>query len=169
MFDKPYLLKGKHATYARFLSATTERLDKEAKAAGIFNTTVEMYVVASLIGAVYNNKVAVDTASTDSYSIFGDAIIGKQSDLDFVYRLILLADDSENLTDDEKIQSAFKDDENEEKTAKNLDLFHQYMRGGIEWLYENITEDATTKEDYLQNINGIVKLYKEDFNESYDN
>ena len=163
MFDKPYILKGKHATYARFLSATTERLDKEAKIAGIFKTTVEMYVVAPLIGAAYNLKVLEDINSNDSYTIFGDAIIGQQENLDVVFRLVMLTDNSIKLTNDEKIARAFKDDENIDNTTKNLELFHQYMRGGVEWLYEQITEGATTKEDYLAKVNDIVKLYKQDY------
>ncbi len=163
MFDKPYMIKGKHATYARFLSATTARLDKGAKVAGIFGTTVEMYVVAPLIGAAYNRRVDEDNSSSDSYTIFGDAIIKQQENLDAVYRLIMLVDDSQKLSNDEKIARAFKEDEIPDKVSQNLELFHQYMRGGIEWLYEQTTDGATTKEDYLAKIDEIVNQYIEDF------
>ena len=37
------------------------------------------------------------------------------------------------------------------------------MRGGLEWLYEQFTDGATTKEDYLEKVYEIVSLYKEDF------
>ena len=163
MFDKPYTIKGKHATYARFLSATTGRLDKEAKVAGIFKTTVEMYVVAPLIGAAYNRKADEDKDSSDSYTIFGDAIIGQQENLDAAYRLIMLADNSAKLTSDEKIARAFKEDEIPDKVNQNLELFHQYMRGGIEWLYEQTIEGATTKEDYLAKVDAIVSQFIQDF------
>lgn len=73
---------------------------------------------------------------------------------------------------DEKIDRAFRYDEHPEKLAKNLELFHQYMRGGIEWLYEHFTDGTTTKEDYLEKVYEVVSLYKEDFgidiNESVD-
>lgn len=37
------------------------------------------------------------------------------------------------------------------------------MRGGLEWLYEQATEDAITREDYLKRIMEIVNQYSEDF------
>ncbi|NLD50199.1 MAG: hypothetical protein GX660_23935 [Clostridiaceae bacterium] len=164
MFNKPYLLKGKHASYIRFLSAQTKINDKNAKGAFVFRTAVEIYKTAPLIGLAYNRKSQEDTQSSDSYTIFGDAIIGHQADLDFAFRLVMLADNSTELSSDERVDRAFKQDEQHEKLAQNLELFHQYMRGGLEWLYEHITDGATTKEDYLEKVYEIVKFYKEDFN-----
>jgi hypothetical protein len=42
-------------------------------------------------------------------------------------------------------------------------LFHAYFRGGVEWLYEQATEDATTQQDYLRRIVELVNQYSEDF------
>jgi hypothetical protein len=163
MFNKDYELKGKHATYIRFLSATTNRLDKTAKAAGIINTAVDIYAIAPLIGLAYNKKAAEDNSSNDTYSILASQIINHQADLDFAFRLVMLADNSTELSSDEKIDRAFRQDEQPEKLAENLELFHQYMRGGLEWLYEHFTDGATTKEDYLEKVYEVVNLYNEDF------
>ncbi len=163
MFNSDYEIKGKHATYIRFLSATTNRLDKTAKVAGIINTAVDIYAIAPLIGLAYNKKALEDNSSNDTYRIFSSQIINHQSDLDFSYRLVMLADNSTGLSSDEKIDRAFKQDEQPEKLKENLELFHQYMRGGLEWLYEKVTDGATTKEDYLEKVYEIVNLYKEDF------
>lgn len=163
MFNKPYLLKGKHATYIRFLSAQTKINDKTAKGAFVIKTAVEIYKTAPLIGLAYNRKSPEDTQSNDSYTIFGDAVIGHQADLDFAFRLVMLADNSTGLFSDDKIDRAFRQDEQPEKLAENLELFHQYMRGGLEWLYDHFTDGATTKEDYLEKVYEVVSLYKEDF------
>ncbi len=163
MFNKPYILKGKHATYIRFLSAQTKVNDKNAKGAFVVRTAVEIYKTAPLIGLAYNKKSPEDTQSNDSYTIFGDAVIGHQADLDFAFRLVMLADNSTGLSSDDKIDRAFRQDEQPEKLAVNLELFHQYMRGGLEWLYEQFTDGATTKEDYLEKVHEVVSLYKEDF------
>ena len=45
----------------------------------------------------------------------------------------------------------------------NLDLFHAHFRGGVEWLDEQATEDATTQQDYLRHINKLVNHFSEDF------
>ncbi|TCL55733.1 hypothetical protein EDC14_105416 [Hydrogenispora ethanolica] len=163
MFNNDYELKGKHATYIRFLSATTNRLDKTAKAAGIINTAVDIYAIAPLIGLAYNKKATEDNSSNDTYSILASQIINHQADLDFAFRLVMLADNSTELSSDEKIDRAFRQDEQPEKLAENLELFHQYMRGGIEWLYEHFTDGATTREDYLEKVYEVVNLYNEDF------
>lgn len=168
MFDKPYILKGKHATYIRFLSAQTKNNDKNAKGAFVIKTAVQIYAIAPLIGLAYKIMVSEDRESNDEYTIFGDAVINHQKELDFAYRLVMLTDNSTGLTDDEKISRAFKEDEEIDKLSSNLELFHQYMRGGIEWLYEQFTDGATTKENYLEKICEVVHLYKEDFNISIE-
>ena len=163
MFTKSYRLVGKHATYVRFLNAYTHTLDKEAQVAGIFANAADVYMIAPLIGVAYDRRSPIDTESSDDISIFADQITHRQEQLDIVYRLVMLSERSKDLSSDECIERAFKNDEIPEKVSANLDLFHQYMRGGVEWLYEQITHNATTPEDYLEKVKDIVNLYAEDF------
>lgn len=163
MFNKPYEFKGKHATYIRFLSASTQRLDKEAKIAGIFDAAADIYMIAPLIGTAYNLRSPVDNSIQDSYTIFGDAIINRQVSLEAVYRLIMLSEKSIDLSSSERIERAFKDDEILENVNANVELFHEYMRGGIEWLYEHINEGTTPQDDYLEKVKELVNLYADDF------
>ena len=163
MFEKGYVIKGKHATYMRFLSATTEKLNKEAKVAAVFRYNVDIYTVAPLIGVIYNLRADEDKASDDDLSIFAEAIINNQENLTYIYRLVMLSENSLGLTNEQKIDRAFKDDEEPEKLAKNMELFHQYMRGGVEWLYCQFTEGATTKDDYFTKIQEVVENFKLDF------
>ena len=69
---------------------------------------------------------------SDYTTIFAGAIIKRQKQLDTVYRLVMLSERSTDLTDDERVTRAFCDGEVPEKLAANLDLFHQFMRGGVE-------------------------------------
>jgi len=167
MFTKDYRVLGKHATYIRFLNAYTQNLDKEAKIAGIFAIAVDVYMVAPLIGAAYNRKAPVDTESKDDLNILASQLVARHKQLDDIYRLVMLSEKSTDLSDDDRIDRAFKADENPELLEENLELFHQYMRGGVEWLYEQVTGDATTKEDYLEKIREIVTLFSDDFELSH--
>ena len=169
MFNKDYRVLGKHATYIRFLNAYTQNLDKEAKVAGIFAIAVDVYMVAPLIGAAYNRKAPVDTESKDDLNILASQIVTRQKPLDDIYRLVMLSEKSTNLSDDDRIERAFKTDENPELLEANLELFHQYMRGGVEWLYEHVTEGGNLQEDYLDKIREIVTLYANDFEISQEN
>jgi hypothetical protein len=165
MFNQDYVITGKHAHYVKFLNAYQRNLDKDkyGKNAGIFPLAVDVYMVAPLVGATYNRYVPVDNETSDSTRIFAEAIIRRQKQLDTVYRLVMLSERSSTLTDDERVTRAFRDDEAPEKLAANLDLFHQYMRGGVEWLYEQATEDATTQEDFFKRIMELVNQFSEDF------
>ncbi|MDR3258593.1 MAG: hypothetical protein LBT51_03145 [Fusobacteriaceae bacterium] len=162
MFDKDIELKGKHATYVKFLNAHSSQQDKSKGDPNIFATAIDVYMIAALIGVSYNIKSQEDKTSSDGISIFVSAFKNHFSDIEIVYRLVFLSEKSTDLSDNEKIERAFKFDEDPEKFAENMILFHQYVRGGIEWLYEQI-KNATTKEDYLEKINEIISLYMKDF------
>lgn len=160
MFDRDYLIKGKHASYAKFL----RRPMKDEKTAGVFDTIIQIYNIAPLIGLAYNRKAEVDNSIKDSVRIFSDAFKEPYDDLMLVYRLVVLSDESLKLSEDEKVQRLFKYQDNEEMIKENMDLYHQYMRGGIEWLYENIAENGTSDGDYLENLIETVQTYRDDFN-----
>ena len=67
----------------------------------------------------------------------------------------MLVDNSTGLNADEKINRAFKSPD----TPENIELFNSYVRGGIEWLYEQFTEGTTTKDDYLAKVYEIVDSF----------
>lgn len=167
MFNDNYRIVGKHATYAKFLNAYTRNLDKDAKVAGIFAIAVELYLIAPLIGASYNRRAPIDTESDDSLNVLAEQILKRQKQFEDVYRIVMLSEKESDLNADERVKRAFRDDENPEKMTANLDLFHDYMRGGIEWLYEQVTEGVNiataTPDDYLEKIRDIVTQFSDDF------
>ena len=167
MFNDNYRIVGKHATYAKFLNAYTRNLDKEAKIAGVFAIAVDVYLIAPLIGAAYNRRAPIDNESDDSLNVLAEQIVKRQKQFEDVYRIIMLSEKSSDLSADERVERAFRDDENPEKMSTNMELFHDYMRGGIEWLYENIVDDVNiptaNQNDYLEKIRDIVTLFDEDF------
>ncbi len=163
MFSSDYRLLGKHATYVKFLNAYTRNLDKNVEVAGIFSIAVDVYMIAPLIGAAYNRRSPVDNTVDDSLNILASQIVSRQTQFDNVYRLVMLSEKSVDLSADERISRAFKEDEVSEKVQNNMELFHEYMRGGIEWLYEHISEEASTKDEYLEKVRELVNLYANDF------
>jgi hypothetical protein len=163
MFTTNYRFTGKHATYVKFLNAYTKNLDKTAEVAGVFAYAIDVYMIAPLIGVAYNRRSPVDTNTTDSINILESQFLSRQDKLENVYRLIMLSEKSSDLSTDDRIERAFKDDEAPEKIITHMDLFHQYMRGGIEWLYEFFTDGASSQDDYLGKINELVKQFADDF------
>jgi hypothetical protein len=165
LFDTPYEVKGKHATYIRFINA--KKQNKDDQVAPVFEAAIDVYIIAPLIGVAYGLRAEVDTESKDTFNIFLEVILKRQKELEMVYRLVLLCDKSVQMTNDALVERAFKSDEDPQKTDANLNLFHQYFRGGLEWLYEFITRGALNEDDYINKIDELVHSYADDFGIPY--
>lgn len=166
MFDGEIKITGKHASYLKFLSAKTLLLNKNAPCAAIFNRHIDVYIAGVTIGLVKRLKAQADNTITDSATLFADAVIGEQQKLKVLYRIMQLINEP-NLSSDERIDLAFRYDAEDEHVKKGMDLFNSYARGGIQWLYEEITSNATTKEDYILNIKEIVENFVQDYKDSF--
>ena len=148
MFDKNYRLLGKHATYARFLK-------EDAK---LFDTIISAYLNGAIWGLLYNRRAPVDKESTDNANIMAEQFIEHHDKCRFVYRLVMLLDESSDLSTQRRIDRAFRDDAEKEKPdydavmKDNMDVFHSYVRGGIEQLYEDFVTGCTSADDYIARI-----------------
>jgi len=153
MFNNDILIRGKYATYLKYLSKKTEKNDRKEKVAGVFERHIDVYMTAAVIGLVHGLRREDDTSdSSETVKIFADAVSREQLNLLTIFRSVMLIDNSCGLNADEKIDRAFKNPD----TPENLKLFNSYVRGGLEWLYENFTQGATTQDEYLAKIYEIV-------------
>lgn len=152
MFTTDIFVRGKHATYLKYLSKKTEKNDRKEKVAGVFERAIDVYMTAPIIGLVYGLRRDELDPNSDSVKIFTDTVNREQLNLVSIYRTVLLVDNSRGLTADEKIEQAFKTPD----TPENMKIFNAYLRGGIEWLYEQITTGAVTRDEYLAKIYEIV-------------
>jgi hypothetical protein len=46
--------------------------------------------------------------------------------------------------------------------AENMELFNSYVLGGIEELYEQLTNGATSRDDYINRIYDITVKFEEE-------
>ncbi|MFB5931823.1 hypothetical protein ACE8FZ_00770 [Peribacillus frigoritolerans] len=153
MFERDLVISGKHATYTKFL----------VNEANIFKRYIDVYMNGAILGFLYGRKVEKDKESSDKASIFADAFAKERMRCDFIYRLVMLLDDS--ITVENRVDRAFRDDskgEEDEDHKANLQLFYSYVLGGIEVLYEKFIEDCTTKEDYINRMYEVVSEFKEE-------
>lgn len=166
MFDADIKVTGKHATYIKFLAAKSSQLNRDAICAGLFKRYIDVYIAGAIIGMVKKLKADVDTESDDSANIFAEAVIREQSKLKMLYRIALLTDDV-TLDEDKRIDLAFRYDTDTEKVKRGMDMFNAYARGGIEWLYSEITSNnANEYDDYLERVTMMLKEFSEDYLEN---
>lgn len=152
MFEQDYLLRGKHATYTKYLRDT----------ANLFDRYLDVYMLGAVVGYLHNRKSEKDLSTNDTAAMLASVFIGEKDKCEFIYRLIMLMDTSTGLSADQRVDRAFRDDTNEEAVKNNLRLFNSYVLGGIEVLYEKFVDNCTTRDDYLDGIYKFVNEFKSD-------
>lgn len=172
MFENDFALFGKHATYLKFLVKKNAKDDDgidNPKAARIFERYIDVYMNAAVFGLLYN-KTAEPLKWSDGIDrarIYADAFATERDNCIFLYRLVLLLDQTTDLEPEERINRAFRYDSQpgkEEEFKHCMRLFNSYVCGGIEVLYEQFTEGCATTDDYLSRIYEVMTTFKNEIN-----
>lgn len=154
MFENDYTLNGKHATYMKYLV-------NDAK---LFNRYIDVYMNGAVWGLLYG-RISENDNSSDRARIYADAFANERDTCIFLYRMLMLLDDSTGIPDSEKVNRAFRYDSQPEKKGlfeDNMRLFHKYIRGGIEVLFEQLTEGCTNQHDYLAKAHDTMTNFKKE-------
>ncbi len=167
MFENDYTITGKHATYLKYLAVKNAKEDEDAttSSARLFDRYIDVYMNAAIWGVLYSKKVERDSSSDDRARIYADAFANERDNCVFLYRMVMLLDNSVDLTPNERVDRAFRFDAQPEKTEnflKNIELFHDYVRGGIELMYEHFTDGCLTRDDYLNKVFEVVTTFKKE-------
>ncbi len=158
MFENDYTINGIHATHLKYL----------VNEMNVFTRYIDVYMNAAIIGFLHGRKGNKDTTSQDRARIYADAFATERLNCDFIYRLIMLLDETIELSTQQRLDRAFRDDskkrsENtEDAHAKNMDVFNSYVLGGIEELYEQLTSGATNRDDYINRIYDMTVKFNEE-------
>ncbi len=168
MFENDYTLSGKHATYLKFLAKKNSRDDQGPDnpiAARLFERYIDVYMNAAVWGLLYSRTSKRDTSSDDRARVYADAFANERENCVFLYRMVMLLDKSVDLSPEERLNRAFRYDtlpEKEEEFKQNMELFHDYVRGGIEVMYEQFTDGCTTRDDYLSKTYEVMTMFKKE-------
>lgn len=145
MFDSDYAIYGKHATYIKYLV-------NDAKA---FQRYIDVYMAGAVLGVLYDRR-SVQSDSSDRARIYADAFNTEHVKCHEIFKTVILADVSKPWPLEERINICFRyrdkvdeyavpavtqEEVNIMKDAETL--FHEYVLGGIEVLYESFSSSAT--------------------------
>jgi len=170
LFETDYTINGIHATRLKFLAKKNSRdVDEpdKAKSASIFERYIDVYMNAAVWGIYYRRKAKNESSSNDRARIYADAFNRERENCIFLYRLVMLIDDSKPLSQTERIDRAFRYDTLPDKSnelKENLEIFNDYVRGGIDLMWEKFTEGCMTREDYLEKTFEIMKEFQSELN-----
>ena len=151
---------GKHATYLRSLAPSRQYLEKSDQRVTFFRSNIEVVLAAAVIGFVKQRKAPSEgNKEVAPNNIFAQALINHKDELELIYRLIMLLDDNDKLSIDNRLDKAFKYDADPEKNKAGEDIFWAYVRGGIEYLYENLYEKSDNTQEDIRHILEFVASY----------
>lgn len=167
MFENDYTITGKHATYLKYMAAKNAKDDENVatSSAKLFERYIDVYMNAAIWGLLYSRTAPKDNSSDDRARIYADAFANERDNCVFLYRMVMLLDKSLDIESEERINRAFRYDTQPEKAEAfrlNMDLFHDYVRGGIELMYEQFTDGCSTREDYLNKVFEIMTIFKKE-------
>lgn len=169
MFENDYNITGKHATYLKFLAAKNagakDADESGPTAAKIFERYIDVYMNAAIWGLLYDRTAAKDTTSDDRARIYADAYAKERENCVFLYRLVMLLDKQTDLDPSVRVDRAFRYDVQADKKddfSKNMDLFHSYVRGGIEVMYEQFTDGCSTRDDYMDKVYEVLTTFRQE-------
>lgn len=160
MFDKQYRFKGKHAKYVNLLTAKFDQSGKNQ----LFNRDMDVLLNAPLVGYLYGRRADIDyeknpeTGQTYDENVMAEQVLAISNELHFNFELIMLLDKDYEADSDKRIQKAF----GEPDTQKDdIERFNQYIRGGVEVLYEKLIENVDTPDDYLKHLYDFLEELNE--------
>lgn len=164
MFDKDMQIRGKYATYWKALTQLPGNAVETSKNFKIFENYIYVFMAAPIIGLLNGKKGFPDPNddNKDTAGMLSEVQVKNQGKLKYLYRLIILVDDTLGLSDEEKINMAFREDNNDESVKKGMDLFMSYFYGGLDVLYETFVLNCITEDDYIMKMFDFVTEFKEE-------
>ncbi len=154
--------------YAKHLRSLKEDI-------GLFCTAREGYIISAIIGCLHSNhkgENANDGGDNDKLlSIMASDLVKRKADLRYLYRLIMLWDEKGNLSNEDYMNRAFRDDSDDSRKNElknNMKIFNGYAAIGIEYLY-NKYKDCRDKNEICDKLNDFIDAYEVDNGNSEDN
>lgn len=158
MFDNEYSFRGSHAEKVIKLTANFDKNQHK-----LFNRNIDVYLTAPIIGFLYGRRSELDRSS-ETTKIFPQQLIREQSNLLFAYRLIMLLDKDYEPDLSKRIDKAFRYYNDDEKAASDEERFEEYVRGGVDVLYEKLLSNISSEEDYILNLYNFMEEFEERYN-----
>ena len=155
-FCKDIKFTGKHAEYIDELWKQNNIQNSYIK------TLYELYGLSAIIGLKLKRKGLKDSSGSVSRNLQVAQMNPYKNVLMTVMHIVLLLDDGDMLSDEEKVRRAFSPPKTEEERDRKMELFNSYVRGGIEYLYEELIERPLSNEDEYTDIKAanIIALLK---------
>ena len=170
MFTKQIRFYGKHADIMRKYSKDKQGADAqhfivtnnsgEKKVIYLFDTILQCYMVAAMLGIINKRTADIDNTKTSSTAnIFADILIKNKPTLERIYQHMVLSEESD-LSVDGLVKKAFTINKGDQDDIEEKRL-EAYVRGGLEIIDEKFNS-CQTYEDVANAILDLNEEYRVD-------
>lgn len=162
LFASDYSFRGNHADKVKQL--VTTKFDKEHS---LFERNMDVYLLAPIVGFLYGRRVELDKSTANTTNILAEIMLKYQKELEFTYRLIMLLDKDYESDFEKRVNKAFRD-YGDAKSSPDLERYDEYVRGGVEVLYEKLWETSKMPDDYVNNLYDFMDDFESRYGQSAD-
>ena len=146
IFEHEYFFRGIHAER---LIALISQFGATASTK-VFQRNVDVFIVAPIIGFMYGRRSAYDSNQPERTINFTQ-MVGSKSDILFNYRLVMLLDQEYEPDSSKRLDKAFRYI-GTPKAEVDEARYEEYMRGGIDVLYEKLIVPGNNYQNNLINF-----------------
>lgn len=145
-FRKEVVITGRHA---RLIDDMWEQNQIQKS---FFKRLVDLYAIAPVIGLRTKKRILADTTEDRKRTVQVQQLLDKEPELQQIMRMIILLDETQKHTKEERVNKAFRGPKTQKEFDENVELFNSYMRGGIEVLHELLVQRALGLEDNYSDV-----------------
>ena len=161
IFNGNYQFRGTHADKVNRLTGAFNKANNQ-----LFARNLDVYVLAPIVGFLYNRTAAQTTGSSPANVLY-EQISRELHSLWFNYRLIMLLDKRYEPDFDKRVDKAFRS-YGKEQALPDEEHYEEYVRGGVDVLYEKLIESSNSEDDYLNNLYSFMEKFEERYGQNSD-
>ena len=157
MFEKDIIITGTHASYIKEMM----------EVAGLFARNLDIYMLPAIMGFLNNRKGQKNNEGGEKSTIQAQQLSNVKEDCELIYRLIILLD-GDDIDKDERLNRAFRYDSDVEKKKEfdnAMEIYNEYVLGGIEYMYETFVAGCVEVDDYTTKIFEAASDFQDEINE----
>ncbi len=151
IFNQLFQIKGKHASMMKELK---EKIGGDCR-------NIDIFYISIILGLTQNRHANVDNdTKIEPAKIDPEQMIKYDDNIQFLYRLVMLADTNYCISAKNRADKAFRY-KPEESFEKDENHFISTMLGGLEFFYDQIATNVSGRSDIFENIFSLVDSYND--------
>lgn len=148
-----YMDKDEHCFYG-----THSIRANQLKELGFFPALVDILAVAPIVGFEYGRRAQRNDQDNEEKSMFLGQLKRIDTNAELNYKTIMLLDVDYEPKEEKRYQKAFQTAA-DQRLPEDLERYEEYVRGGVDFLYEKLVGTGNTQSERLGELYEFVESF----------